>query len=237
MAQAPTRRTPAARPARDAPPPEPPPPPPAAVSLIPTFGVHTGTLEDRKYRSFNLEVEGKRTPRARTEERWTEELDCFMDIDGGLWVAVGQARTDMDMARALVQFLGANLRDDDGASMDYVEPTLPEREDPDDDESEWLYDDPRDGEEEGQPLYLGWDGELYRRGELPKLDELRDGSSRRRFAYVSDSMRIRYRFEALQEIAEWLTQHLTGRPTQRPVPSGHGPQRTGHGSTARRRGR
>jgi hypothetical protein len=71
--------------------------------------------------------------------------------------------TDMAMARALVQFLGANLRDDDGASMDYVTPAhLPEREDPDDDESDWLYDEPRDGEDEGQPLYLGWDGELYR---------------------------------------------------------------------------
>jgi hypothetical protein len=231
MAQTPTKRAPA-HPA--APPPEPPPPPP--MSLIPTFGVHTGTLEDRKYRTFGLECEGKRTPRGR-EERWVEELDCFLDVDGGLWVAVGQARDDMAMARALVQFLGANLRDDDGASMDYVDPALPEREDPDDDESEWLYDDPRDGEEEGQPLYLGWDGELYRRSELPKLDELRDGSSRRRFAYVSDSMRIRYKFEALQEIAEWLTQHLTGRPTQRPVPSGHGPQRTGRGSTAKRRGR
>lgn len=231
MAQAPAKRAPA-RPA--APPPEPPPPP---VSLIPTFGVHTEALEDRRYRTLGLECEGKRTPRARAEERWVEELDCYMEVDGGLWVAVGQARDDMAMARALVQFLGANLRDDDGASMDYVTPALPEREDPDDEESEWLYDDPRDGEEEGQPLYLGWDGELYRRGELPKLDELRDGSSRRRFAYVSDSMRIRYRFEALQEIAEFLTQHLTGRPTQRPVPSGHGPQRTGRGSTARRRGR
>jgi hypothetical protein len=232
MAQAPAKRAPARPPA---PPPEP--PPPAAVSLIPTFGVHTDALEDRKYRTFGLEVEGKRTPRARTEERWTEELDCYLDVDGGLWVAVGQARDDMALARALVQFLGANLRDDDGASMDYVTPALPEREDPDDDQSEWLYDEPRAGEDEGQPLYLGWDGELYRAGELPKLDELRDGSSRRRFAYVSDSMRIRYRFEAIQEIAEWLTQHLTGRPTQRPVPSGHGPQRTGHGSTARRRGR
>jgi hypothetical protein len=232
MAQAPAKRAPARPPA---PPPEP--PPPAPVSLIPTFGVHSDTLEDRKYRTLGLEVEGKRTPRARSEERWIEELDCYLDVDGGLWVAVGQANTDMAMARALVQFLGANLRDDDGASMDYVDPALPEREDPDDDESDWLYDDPRDGEEEGQPLYLGWDGELYRRSELPKLDELRDGSSRRRFAYISDSMRIRYRFEALQEITEWLTQHLTGRPTQRPVASGHGPQRTGRGSTAKRRGR
>jgi hypothetical protein len=234
MAQTPAKRAPART---AAPPPEPPPPVAAPVSLIPTFGVHTEGLEDRKYRTFNLEVEGKRTPRARREERWVEELECFMDVDGGLWVAVGQARDDMSMARALVQFLGANLRDDDGASMDYLWPTEPEREDPDDPDSDWLRGDPTDDDPDGVPLWAGWDGELYEHADLPKLDELRDGSSRRRFAYVSDSMRIRYRFEALQEIAEWLTEHLTGRPTQRPVPSGHGQRRTGSGSTARRRGR
>jgi hypothetical protein len=229
-------RAPRPRAAHPAPPPEPP-PPPGPVSLIPTFGVHTEALEDRKYRTFNLEVEGKRTPRARREERWVEELDCFMDVDGGLWVAVGQARDRHGDGAGAGPFLGANLRDDDGASMDYVFPATPEREDPDDPDSDWLRDDPTDDDPDGEPLYLGWDGELYRAAELPKLDELRDGSSRRRFAYVSDSMRIRYRFEALQEIAEWLTEHLTGRPTQRPVPSGHGPQRTSRGSTARRRGR
>lgn len=207
---------------------------PLPVPAVPTFGRHTDTLADRRYRRFNLEVEGKRTARS-PEERWSEEFECFLDVDGGMWVAVGQARDDMARARAVVSFLGANLRDDDGASMDYFTPTTPEREDPDDEESEWIYDDPRDGEEEGQPLYLGWDGELYRRAELPKLDELRDGSSRRRFAFISDSMRLRYKFEAIEEIAAWLTEGMTGRPTVRPKPSGHGPQRTSRGSGAKRR--
>lgn len=216
------------------------------IPLVPIFGQHAEELEERRYRTFNLEVEGKRSPRQRRDERWVETFDCFTEVDGGLWVAVGQARTDMAQAQALVSFLGANLRDDDGASMDYQWPRVaPEVEDPDDPDSDWLRADPTEEEvaaaaaegrePEGEPLYLGWDGELYVRDELPPLDELRDGSSRRRFAHISDSMRLRYRLEALQEIAEWLTEGITGRPTRRPAPSGHGPSRTARGSGGRRR--
>lgn len=205
---------------------------PVALPAVPTFGRHDDDFTARKYRAFNLEVEGKRRPGAR-EERWEEPFDCFTDVDGGMWVAIGQARTDMEQARAMVSFLGANLRDDDGASMDYEHPAAPALADPDDPDSGWVYDDPRDGEEEGEPLYPGWDGELYRRGELPKLDELRDGSSRRRFAYISDAMHLRYKLEALAEVAQWITEAATGRPTRLPAPSGHGPQRTARGRGAR----
>jgi hypothetical protein len=209
---------------------------------IPTFGKRADDFGERRYRSFNLEVEGRRTPRGR-EERWEETFQCFMDVDGGMWVALGQARTDMETARAVVTFLGANLRDDDGASMDYVMPATPELADPDDPDSDWLRDSPTEEEvaraaeegrdPEGEPLYLGWDYELYPRAELPKLDELRDGSSRRRFAFISDSRAIRYKYEALEEVANWLTEGMTGRPTRRPVPSGHGPQRTSRGRGGR----
>jgi hypothetical protein len=209
---------------------------------IPTFGKHDDDFANRRYRRFSLEVEGKRKPRGR-EERWTEEFDCFMDVDGGMWVALGQARTDMETARAVVSFLGANLRDDDGASMDYVFPATPELEDPDDPDSDWLRTDPTEEEiaraaeegrePEGEPLYLGWDYELYTRADLPKLVELEHGSSRRRFAYISDAMHIRYKYEALEEVSNWLTEGMTGRPTRRPVPSGHGPQRTSRGRGGR----
>jgi hypothetical protein len=125
-------------------------------------------LHQPPYRTFNLEVEGRRTPRGR-EERWVETFDCFTDVDGGMWVALGQARTDMETARAVVNFLGANLRDDDGASMDYVFPATPELADPDDPDSDWLRGDPTEEEvaraarkaRPGEPLYLGWDYELY----------------------------------------------------------------------------
>jgi hypothetical protein len=205
----------------------PPPTPP-----VPTFGKHTDDFTNRKYRTFQLEVEGRRTPRGR-EERWVESFDCFTDVDGGMWVALGQARTDMETARAVVNFLGANLRDDDGASMDYVFPATPELADPDDPDSDWLRGDPTEEEPDGEPLYQGWDYELYPSRELPKLDELRDGSSRRRFAFISDSMGIRYKYEALEEVSNWLTEHMTGRPTRRPAPSGHGPQRTSRGRGGR----
>jgi hypothetical protein len=217
--------------------------PPTAPG-IPTFGQHTDDFTNRRYRTFNLEVEGRRTARGR-EERWVETFDCFTDVDGGMWVALGQARTDMETARAVVNFLGANLRDDDGASMDYVTPATPELADPDDPDSDWLRADPSEEElgraaeegrePEGEPLYLGWDYELYTAADLPRIDELRDGSSRRRFAVISDSMSIRYKYEALEEVSNWLTEGMTGRPTRRPAPSGHGPQRTGRGPSGKRR--
>jgi len=206
-----------------------------APPAVPTFGRHDEPLEARRYRTFGLEVEGRRTARARKEERWTETFSAYVDVDGGLLVALGQARDQMAQARATVTFLGANLRDDDGASMDYTWPATPEQEDPDDPDSDWLRGAPTPEEPDGVPLYLGWDGEVYPRDQLPPLDELRDGSSRRRFAFISDSMRIRYRFEALREVSEWLTEGIAGRPTVRPASSSRGPQRTGHGSAARRR--
>lgn len=217
--------------------------PPAGPS-VPVFGRHTDTIETRTYRTFSLEVEGKRTRRSR-EERWVETFDCFLDVDGGMWVAIGQARTDMDRARAIVSFLGANLRDDDGASMDYLWPAEPERVDPDDPDSDWLRDDPTDEEKalaaeegrepEGEPLWLGWDGELYPHDDLPPLVELEDGSSRRRFAFISDAMHIRYKYEAIEEIANWLTEGMTGRPTKSPASSGRGRPQTSRGSGGRRR--
>lgn len=207
---------------------------PPLTPSVPTFGRHADTLENRRYKTFNLEVEGRKRRNAR-EERWTETFQAYTDVDGGMWVAIGQARDDVSRARAVVSFLGTNLRDDDGASMDYLWPAEPEREDPDDPESEYLRGEATEEDPDGEPLWLGWDGELYPYADLPRLNELRDGSSRRRFAYISDAMHLRYKYEALEEIANWLTESMTGRPTKLPASSGRGQQRTSRGSAGKRR--
>jgi hypothetical protein len=192
-------------------------PPDAAATptnAVPVFGRRADAFEDRHYRRFGLEVEGKR-PGDREESRWVEEFDCFTDVDGGMWVSMGNARTPLEVAQATVRFMGTNL--------------------PDDPDSDWLRGEPSEVHPDGEPLYLGWDGVLYVKADYPPMDDLADGSSRRRFAVISDSMHMRYRLEALQELSDWLTQAVTGRPTKRPLPSGHGPQRTGRGSSGKRR--
>jgi hypothetical protein len=198
--------------------------PPAALA-VPIFGRRPG--------AFGLEVEGKPAPGER-EQRWVEEFQCFTDVDGGMWVAMGNARTDLEVAQALVRFMATNLRDDDGVPMDWRRPTEPERAS-DEPDSDWLRTEPTKEHPKGQPLFLGWDGELYTIEEYPALDELAEGSSRRRFAYISESMDVRYRLEALQEISEWLTEGMTGHPTKQPAPSGRGPARNGRGSGGKRR--
>lgn len=199
---------------------------------IPLFGRRTDTLETRAYRRFGLEVEGRRDPSDRQEARWSEEFDAFVDVDGGQWVAMGNARTELGLAQAVIRFLATNLRDDDGCPLEWSVPVTPavDPEAPEDAADPWLRDD-----ETGDPLYEWWDGSLYLQKELPDaVDELSEGSSRRRFGYISDAMDLRYKMDALEEISAWLTQGATGRPTRRPAPSGRGPTPTARGSKGRR---
>lgn len=208
------------------------PAPHPAVAELPVFGRFSGTLDDRQFRPFGLNVEGRRRPDG-PEERWVERFEAFTEVDGGQWVAIGNARTELAQAQAVVRFLGTNLRDDDGAPLNWSPPVVPARDPdkPDDAEEPWLTDD-----ETGQPLYEWWDGSLYLREELPDFDELEEGSSRRRFGYISDAMDLRYRIEALREIAGWLTENMTGFPTRQPAPSGRGPSPTARGRGGKRRG-
>lgn len=199
------------------------------VPLVPTFGKHAEPFEARSFRPFNIEVEDD-------TRRWVEHFEAFTDVDGGALVSLLNANGELAVAQAVVRFLGTNLRDDDGVSMDWVPPAVPE-EDPDT-PGEWLRAEAPEGEQ-GEPLYRWHDGTLMTRERLTDAwrehDELADGSSRRRFAVISDSMHIRYRIEALSEIAEWLAPELTARPTLLPGRSGPTRSPTARGSLARQR--
>jgi hypothetical protein len=208
--------------------------------LAPVFGKHPEPFDARRFRPFGIEVEDD-------THRWTEHFQAFTDVDGGALVSLLNANGELAVAQAVVRFLGTNLVDSDGVSMDWNPPAQPEP-DPDNPD-EWLRAEPTDdstvavegGEliPQGEPLYRWHDGSLMTSAELTaawrEFDELRDGSSRRRFAVISDSMHMRYRIEALSEIAEWLAPQLTARPTLLPGRSGPGQSPGGRGSGARRR--
>lgn len=202
---------------------------------MPIFGRYDTPLEERTYRRFGLEVED-----ATERRRFVVEFDVFAgdDLDGGSLVTMLNARNELAQANATIAFLGHHLRDDDGISVDWVAPVEPE-EDPDR-PGEWLRDDePTDEEPDGEPLYRWHDDSLMTRAELSEaaadLDPIADASSRRRFAYLSDSPRYRYRFDAIQQISEFLTKGVVNRPTRRSTPSGRGRQSTGRGSGGRSR--
>jgi hypothetical protein len=208
--------------------------------LAPVFGKHDVPFDQRTFRPFGIEVEDD-------THRWVEHFSAFTDVDGGALVSLLNAAGELAVAQAVVRFLGTNLRDDDGVSMDWSPPATPET-DPDDPE-EWLRAEPtddsvvavEDGElvPQGEPLYRWHDGSLMTGAELTAAwrayDDFADGSSRRRFAAISDSMHMRYRIEALSEIAEWLAPQLTARPTLLPGRSGPGQSPGARGSGARRR--
>jgi hypothetical protein len=156
-------------------------------------------------------------------------------------------RDAMQQAQSTAVLLGTSLRDDDGVPLEWAQPLTPELSDPDDEASPWLVftgeddDDgqplvePRKGDDDQrEPAYLDWFGELVAADDL-RFDPIEDASSRRRFQYLMDSPRYTVRVEALNEIAEWLMADYAGRPTRRPMPSGRGPQPTGRGSKGRRR--
>lgn len=205
-------------------------PPPPSTPGVPIFGRHSTPIEERTYRRFGLEVEDVRGRRY-----FTAEFDVHTDVDGGSLVTMLNARTQQQQANATIAFLAQELRDDDGVPQEWTPPAAPEEDD--ENPGEWMRDDPTDTEPEGAPLYRWHDDALMTEEELreaiAEFDPLTVGSSRRRFAYLSDSPYYRYRFEAIQEVAEYLTKEVVGRPTLRPTPSGRGPQRTRGGSVDR----
>jgi hypothetical protein len=210
---------------------------PAETANVPVFGKWEGPAV---YRPFGLMVE-----RPSTEERWVEEFQVRTDVDGGSVVhMLSQPDGSLEQAQASIAFLGQQLRDTDGISVEWSYPATPE-EDPAR-PGEWLRADPTPGEvtaaaaegrqPEGEPLYRWHDDSLLTEAELAQAVrdfDWHEGSSKRRFAYLSDTHTLRYRFEALEEITKWLTEGITRRPTQRPKPSGHGPRSTGRTSRAR----
>lgn len=200
------------------------------------FGRRTEQTGNRKLRRFGLEVEtiapAKRGQPA-VEERWVEEFDALFELDGGAILTMLNAPDAMRQAQAVASLLATSLYDLDGVPVEWSTPD-PEREDPDDEDSVVLRADPAEGEEEGEELFVRWDGDLVTADEL-EFDELEDGSSRRRFAYLMRSARYRIRVEALNEIAEWLTAEYAERPTKRPTSSRRGQGRTSRTSGGRSR--
>lgn len=211
--------------------------PEASSPSVPVFGRQTAPVT---YKRFGLEVE-----RAADGERWVEEFEVRTDVDGGSIVhMLSQPEGSPQQAAATIAFMGQQLRDDDGVSVDWQSPVEPELdpesvdpERPEDGPQDFLRADPEEGEELGAPLYLWHDDSLMTEEELREaiaaFDPLEEGSSRRRFAYLSDTQTLRYKYEAIEELTKWLTEGVTRRPTQRPAPSGHGPRSTRRSSRGR----
>lgn len=204
---------------------------------VPVFGKRTEQIGSRKLRRFGLEVETIRPARRgepAVEERWVEEFDALFELDGGAILTMLNAPDAMRQAQAVASLLATSLYDLDGVPVEWATPDDPEREDPDDEESPILRAEPAVEGEEGEELFLRWDGETVTADEL-EFDELEDGSSRRRFAYLMRSARYRIRVEALNEIAEWLTAEYAERPTKRPTSSRRGQDRTARSRGGRSR--
>lgn len=201
-------------------------PTPIQQPEAPTFGRRAVPFANRRYRTFGVEVET-------ADERFDVQFEAYFDVDAGAALGIMNARTEMQQANAVAQLMHVSLRDDDGVPFAWIPPAEPELADPDDPESDWERTEAPEGEE-GEPLYMRWDGELVPSEEL-EFDVLEDGSSRARFAFVMDSPDHRVQLGALNDIAEWIIGDAAKRPTRRPTPSGRGPQRTSRGSGGRRR--
>lgn len=198
---------------------------------MPIFGRNPTPAETRQTREFGLEVEVQHPatrgvpPRI---ERMVESFTTYVDLDAGAVLGLMNARNSNEQANRTAVLLGTTLDDLDGVPVAWVPPAEPEY----DDEGNALRGDPSDAHPEGEPLYLFWNGDLVTADELT-IDELTEGSSRRRFAVLMDDTARRVRIEALNEIASWLTEKVAGRPTVRPTHSQRGPQRTRAGRVAR----
>lgn len=204
----------------------------ATAPGMPIFGRNPDPVDERKTREFGLEVEVQRpaTRGVRPHvERTVESFTTYVDLDAGALLGLMNARTDNEQANRVAVLLGTTLDDLDGVPVSWVAPIEPEYED---DGETILRAEPEAEGEQGAPLYLFWDGSLVTADEL-RIDELTEGSSRRRFSVLMDDPQRRVRIEALNEIARWLTEDVAGRPTVRPTHSQRGPQRTRAGRVAR----
>lgn len=192
---------------------------------VPVFGRRSDTVEAPSTRVFALEVET-----VKPRERFDVQFTAYLDADAGALLAVmSQGDDEMRAAQAYAALLGGSLVDDDGVEFGWYPTPV-------------LLDSPAPGvpgqqktTEAGEPLWLWHDGTEVTAEEMTDFDELRDGSSRRRFSYVMDSANHRVKSSALQEVSEYLISEGSGRPTKLPVPSRPGPSATGRGSGGRRR--
>lgn len=219
------------------------PPPPVPVQHAPPLvepipipeGVPVfGKTDERKAtptRSFGLEV--------RYRERGKQVVEQVLfsvhtALDAGGVLRLMQAQTEMEQANATAFVLATSLVDDDGVSAEWATPSIdePALEDEDDLDSAAVRGEPTEVDPQGPLLYERWDGELVPYDDLA-FDEFREGSSRRRFAFIMGSSRYRVELDALVATSKWLVEQGGGRPTGRPTSSGRGPQSTRRGSGRR----
>jgi hypothetical protein len=212
-----------------------------AADAVPVFGRAADRKEPVKTGVFGLAVTYRKGGR-RVEEDL--HFSCYLNLDAGAVLRLMQAGTDeQKVAQATAMVLASSLVDDDGVPVDWRTPEEDDYavEEPDEEEGDAededaepvpLRGDATEDEPDGALLYERWDGELVPWDDLA-FDELADGSSRRRFAYVMASTRHRVDMEALTGVQKWLVRQATNRPTKRPAPSGRGPRSTRRGSAGR----
>ena len=215
-----------------------------AADAVPVFGRSADRKEPVKIGKFGLAVSHPAGRGQREEEE--HFFSCYLNLDAGAVIRLMQAGDDEQrVAQATAMVLSSSLVDDDGVPVDWRTPAEDDyaRQDEEDWEEEHpgedlpeelppLRGDATEEEPEGALLYERWDGELVPWDELA-FDELRDGSSRRRFAVIMASTRYRVDAEALTGVQKWLVRQTTNRPTRRPAPSGRGRQSTRRGSGGR----
>lgn len=167
---------------------------------VPVFG--TGAIPTQK---FGLVVHG---PDGET----TEYFLAYREADAGAVFAMQRARTDVDRANAAAQLLMSACVDNDGLPLAYE---LPSKDDDEDDVE------PEDGSEAEDPESSGGP-ELDEDGVDVRYHDPSQWSSRRRFADLLDDPNRRVKLAALSEIAQWLTERATGRPTGKSKRSSRG---------------
>jgi hypothetical protein len=196
-------------------------------SGTPVFGRRSTPFDQRKYRTFGIEIESD-------SERWVETFSAYFDPDAGAILGLMNARTEWQQANATAVLLGTSLRDDDGVPDDWSSPTEPEY----DDDGELLRLPEDDPDVSPPPRYEWHDGELLTEAELrdaiDEFDVLAEGSSRRRFGWIMQSPRHRVQLSALTDLADWIIGDAAKRPPRRPTSSARGRSQTSRTSGARR---
>jgi hypothetical protein len=206
-------------------------PPQPLPDGVPVFG----KVDDRvavPTKQFGLEVRYRHRGKKVTEQ---VPFTVYTKLDAGGILRLMQAQTEMEQANATAFVLATSLLDDDGVPTDWSPPGIdePALEDEGDLDSRALRGEPTEVDPEGPLLYERWDGELVPYDDLG-YDEFRDGSSRRRFAFIMSSTYYRVELDALIDTSKWLIEQSGGRPTGRPASSGRGPQSTPRGSGRKR---